>query len=152
MDKPILVSACLAGLPTDWRGGASPVPWIVEAVASGRAVAVCPEQLGDLPTPRPPAERCGDCVMTIDGDDVTEAFERGAAQTLAVAREHGCEVAVLRSRSPSCGVGEIRDGTFSKKLVAGDGVTAALLRQHGLTVLTEREARREDVINESPTQ
>jgi uncharacterized protein YbbK (DUF523 family) len=100
---------------------------------------VCPEQLGGLPTPRPPAERLGGRVLSNDGTDVTNAFVRGAEQTLLLARTLGCQTAILKARSPSCGHGRIYDGAFSGTLIPGSGVTAELLTNNGIRVLTEDE-------------
>ncbi|MBN1475588.1 DUF523 domain-containing protein [Candidatus Sumerlaeota bacterium] len=133
------MSACLAGLCTDWRGGSDLIPWVQQAVARGEAIPVCPEQLGGLPTPRVPSERRGECVVSETGRDVTEAFRRGAERAVEIARGMGCEIAVLASRSPSCGVGKICDGTFSGTLVPGDGVTAERLRQEGLRVISSED-------------
>ena len=100
-------------------------------------VPVCPEQLGGLSTPRPPAERQGERVMTGDGTDVTAPYLRGAEETLRLCRLLDCEAAVLKERSPSCGRGEIYDGTFTGTLAKGDGVTAQLLAAHGIAVYGE---------------
>ena len=102
-------------------------------------VPVCPEQLGGLATPRPPAERRGDRVVTKTGTDVTEAYRRGAEETLRLCRLLGCEAAVLKERSPSCGYGEIYDGTHSGTLTAGEGATAALLAANGIPVYGESQ-------------
>lgn len=106
-------------------------------VREGRAVPVCPECLGGLPTPRPPAELLGGRVRTREGADVTDAFNRGAAAALDVARREGCTAAILKSRSPSCGPGRVYDGAFSRTLREGDGVWAALLRREGLPLFSE---------------
>ncbi|MDE7260695.1 MAG: DUF523 domain-containing protein, partial [Oscillospiraceae bacterium] len=98
-------------------------------------VPICPEQMGGLPTPRTPSERVGDRVLTQDGADVTDAFRLGAERALETARAHGVKRAVLQERSPSCGCGMIYDGAFSGTLVPGDGVTAAALRENGVTVI-----------------
>ena len=103
---------------------------------------LCPEQLGGLPTPRTPAERIEDRVMTKDGRDVTAEYRHGAEQALHLARLCGCKIALLKERSPSCGSGTIYDGTFTGGLTAGDGVTAALLRENGITVYGESEIGR----------
>lgn len=97
----------------------------------------CPEQLGGLPTPRAPSERLGSRVVARTGADVTDAYTRGAQQTLAIAQRFGCTAALLKQRSPSCGKGEIYDGTFTGTLTPGDGVTAALLSAHGIRVYGE---------------
>ena len=132
----IIVSACLAGFRCRYDGKIIPDPEIVDLVKSGKAVPVCPEMFGGLPCPRDPSERTldGQRVLSVKGADVTEAFERGAAETLRIARLYGCERAILKGHSPSCGKGLIYDGTFSGTLRQGDGVTAELLTQNGITV------------------
>lgn len=146
---PVIVSACLAGLPCRYDGSSCPHPAVLAVVRAGRALPVCPEQVGGLPTPRPPAEIAGGDggdvldgrarVVDANGEDVTEPFLRGAQATLALARAVGARRAILKARSPSCGVGAIRDGNFSGRVRPGDGVTAALLRRHGIEVHTDEE-------------
>ena len=135
----ILVSACLAGVECRYNGTASPCTGIVEWVSSGKAIAVCPEVLGGLDVPRLPAEIVGLRVQTTQGQDVTDAFQAGAEAALRIAVENGCKSAVLKARSPSCGSGRIYDGSFSGRLIDGDGVLAGLLKQAGITVYTEEE-------------
>jgi uncharacterized protein YbbK (DUF523 family) len=146
----VLVSACLAGRACRFDGSANPDDFVGRLVASGRAVLVCPEVDGGLGTPRPPAEIVGGSgddvlagrarVVTSDGTDVTDAYVAGAYHALAVAEHSGAKSAVLKARSPSCGHGEIYDGTFSGRTAPGDGVTAALLRAHDIDVLSDEEA------------
>ena len=100
-------------------------------------IPVCPEQAGGLATPRPAAERSESGVFTRDGRDVTAEYERGAREALRLARLYGCRWAVLKEKSPSCGSGRIYDGTFTRTLTAGDGVTAALFRKEGISVVGE---------------
>jgi len=104
----------------------------------GELIPVCPEQLGGLSTPREPAEikKTGK-VFTKSGKNVTKSFSKGAKQTLKIAKYLGIKKAILKTGSPSCGSGLIYDGTFSKKLIKGDGVTAFLLRRNGIKVITE---------------
>lgn len=136
----ILVSACLAGVPCRYDGKANSVPAIAALAARGEAVPVCPEVLGGLPIPRTPCERQPDGrVLDREGEDRSAAFERGACRALAICKAHGCVCAVLKARSPSCGRGEIYDGSFTHTRVPGDGVFAALLREEGIPVLTEEE-------------
>ena len=135
----ILVSACLAGFPCRWDRNSTPDLCVMELVKTGQAIPVCPEQLGGLPTPRPPAERQGDRVLTKDGGDVTYQFQRGAEIVLAIAQEFGCRKAILKSCSPSCGKAIIYDGSFMGKLIQGNGLTAELLMQHGIEVFAEDE-------------
>ena len=132
----IIVSACLAGYRCRYDGKITPDPEIVDLVKNGKAIPVCPEMLGGLPCPRVPAERTkdGSCVRTRDGKDVTEAFQRGAREALRLAELYGCDRAILKARSPSCGCGLIYDGTFSGTLKEGNGVTAELLLENGITV------------------
>ena len=131
----MIVSACLAGFPCRYDGKARPCPEVVELVRAGKAIPVCPEQLGGLETPRPPCEILNGRVVDQNGADQTEAYRRGAEAVLALARTYGATEALLQKRSPSCGSGWIYDGTFSKRLVAGDGVTARLLAENGIQVI-----------------
>lgn len=133
-----MISACLLGACCRYDGASKAHP-LAEALAQRHTlIPVCPEQLGGLSTPRPPAERRGDRVVTRTGD-VTEQYRRGAEETLKLYRLLGCEAAVLKERSPSCGHGQIYDGTFSGALTAGDGVTAELLAANGVAVYGESQ-------------
>lgn len=138
-DSPILISACLLGLRC--RYNAEPVTneRVLALAKTHTLIPVCPEQLGGLPTPRPPAERLGERVVSNDGTDVTNAFVRGAEETLLMARTLGCKTAILKARSPSCGHGRIYDGSFTGALIPGSGVTAELLTKNGIRVFTEDE-------------
>ena len=134
----ILVSACLLGIPCRYDGAGKADPAIEKLRQGGHTlIPVCPEILGGLPTPRPPAERRGDRVMTRDGGDVTVQYRRGAEEALRLCRLLGCEAALLKERSPSCGSGMVYDGTFTGVLTAGEGVTAELLRAQGIPVYGE---------------
>ena len=134
----LLISACLLGTCCRYDG-ASKAHRLAAALAQRyELVPVCPEQLGGLATPRPPAERRGERVVTRTGD-VTEQYRRGAEETLKLCRLLGCEAAVLKERSPSCGRGHVYDGTFSGTLTAGDGVTAELLAANGIPVYGESQ-------------
>ena len=135
--KTYLVSACLLGIPCKYSGGSNLCPQVLELRNHLRMIPICPEQMGGLPTPRPAAECQGAFVINREGRDVTAAFQQGARATLELARLFDCTGAILKARSPSCGVGEIYDGTFSGAIVPGDGVTAKLLRDAGLTLYTE---------------
>lgn len=135
----LLISACLLGCACRYDGKSKPHPLAVELARRGLAVPVCPEQLGGLPTPRKPSERQSGRVVMADGRDVTAEYRRGAEETLHLARLYGCTAAVLKERSPSCGKGQIYDGTFTGTLTAGDGVTAELLTAGGIEVYGESE-------------
>lgn len=134
----ILISACLLGACCQYDGASKAHPLAAALAERHTLVPVCPEQLGGLPTPRPPAERRGGRVVTQSGD-VTEQYLRGAEETLKLCKLLGCEAAVLKERSPSCGRGQVYDGTFSGTLTAGDGVTAELLAAHGILVYGESQ-------------
>lgn len=135
---PILVSACLLGERCRYDGKAQPCAAVIELAKRHPVVAVCPEQLGGLPTPRTPSEVQTDGrVVDAAGIDRTGAFQTGAREALRIAREHGCKQAILKENSPSCGVNRIYDGSFSGKLVVGNGVTAALLVNAGIEVLAD---------------
>ena len=137
--KPILVSACLLGAACKYSGGDNFCPKVAALVKNYQLVPVCPEQLGGLSTPRTPAERQGDQVITKDGRDVTEAYFRGAQEAWKLAKLFGCDTAILKARSPSCGAQGIYDGTFTGTVIPGSGVTAELLQDAGIRVLTEDE-------------
>ena len=111
----------------------------MELAKEYKLIPVCPEQLGGLATPRPPAERQGERIVAKTGLDVTEQYCRGAEETLKLCRLLECDMAVLKERSPSCGNGEIYDGTFTGTLTTGDGVTAELLRANGISVYGESQ-------------
>ena len=136
----MLISACLLGCRCRYDGASRPQPWIAALAERHTLVPVCPEQLGGLPTPRPPAERCGVRVVTREGGDVTAQYRRGAEEALRLCRLLGCNAALLKERSPSCGSGAIYDGTFTGTVTAGDGVTAELLRKNGIPVYGETQA------------
>lgn len=136
----ILVSKCLTGVPCRMDGQSKLVPEIRKLVDEGKAVPVCPEVLGGLPTPRKPSERLPDGrAVNCDGEDNTDAFNKGAEMALRICREHGCTQAILKSKSPSCGKGIIHNGKFDGGLVEGNGVFAELLLSEGITVMTEEE-------------
>lgn len=135
-----MVSACLLGVRCNHRGEASPSGDVLALRDTHRVIAVCPETMGGLPTPRVAAEiDAHGRVVDADGRDVTIAYERGAAAAVRVARTAGAEEAVLKARSPSCGCHEVYDGTFTRTRVAGEGVTARALREAGLVVRSEED-------------
>lgn len=138
----LLISACLLGVRCKYDGGSNLCPWVLALADHFELIPVCPEQLGGLPTPRPPAERLEGRVVTRQGDDVTGAYRRGAEEAAALALRLGCAGAILKARSPSCGAGGIYDGSFSHRCVPGDGCTVQALRRAGLPVWTEEERER----------
>lgn len=143
----ILVSACLLGINCKYNGKNNRNNKALQL--GSKIVPICPEQLGGLPTPRPPAEIVGGDggdvlrgkarVITNKGVDVTENFKSGAEMTLKIAQITGAKTAVLKTNSPSCGVNCIYDGTFSNSKRHGNGVTAELLKQHGINLITEND-------------
>ena len=137
--SPILVSACLLGVPCRYDGTGTADERILALAKKRHLIPVCPEQIGGLPTPRPPAERHDTRVLSRDERDFTAAFVRGAEETLRLAKLFPCRIAILKANSPSCGSGQIYDGCFRGRLIPGDGMTAALLKQAGLTVLSEKD-------------
>ncbi len=146
-----LISACLCGVNCKYNGANNRDPLFVSWLKAGMALPVCPEQLGGLPTPRVTCEIIGGDgesvikgharVAGIDGLDHTETFVRGAFETLYIAQCCQIKEAVFKAHSPSCGVGSIYDGCFSRTLIPGDGVTTALLRHNGITVYSEVQGR-----------
>lgn len=138
----ILISACLAGINCKYSVGNNLNPELRDLVNSGKAVPVCPEQLGGLITPRTPAEIIKDSeenikVITKTGTDVTKEYILGAERALAIAKALNIKTAVLQSRSPSCGCGYIYDGTFTKHLIVGNGITAELFIKNGIKVFSD---------------
>jgi uncharacterized protein YbbK (DUF523 family) len=146
---PLVVSACLVGLDTRLDGKCRAFPGVLALASHYTLIPACPEQLGGAPTPRPAAEIVGGAgeqvlegsalVLTVDGKDVTHVYVRGAEQVARVGRLVGARAAVLKARSPSCGVGCTYDGTFSNSLRPGSGVTAARLEREGLLLYTEED-------------
>ena len=142
-----IVSACLVGIGATYRGDAKPVPSLIKELKSSKCIPLCPEQLGGLPTPRPPAEIIGGSaedvlkgkarVVRIDGIDVTEQYLRGAEEVLRIARLVKTEIIIFKEKSPSCGAEKIYDGTHNGVLIPGSGVTTALLRKNGFKVVPE---------------
>lgn len=141
-----VVSACLAGVCCRYDGKSNAFTPVMELVRQGRAILVCPEQLGGMATPRVASEIQTQAPRTQDqpipilqknGNNVTKAFTLGAHEALYIAQLAGCSKAILKARSPSCGCGIIYDGSFSKKLVTGNGIFAQAAIDAGLTVWTE---------------
>ena len=133
----LLISACLLGCACRYDGGSKPCRAALALAKKHELVPVCPEQLGGLSTPRPPAEIRGDRVVNHLGQDVTDAYQKGAAEALKLCRVLNCQGAVLKARSPSCGSGRVYDGSFSGALIPGDGITARTLKAAGIPVWTE---------------
>ena len=137
------VSHGFLGEPCRYDGASRLDRQIIELHRAGHnLIPICPEVLGGLNTPLSPAEIQPDGkVVTEDGRDVTAAYQAGAERALEIAREHACTVAILKARSPSCGCGEIYDGTFTHTVKSGWGITARLLDEAGLEVMDEEHLR-----------
>ena len=136
----LLVSACLLGTPCRYDGASRPCGELARLEVLGhRLIPVCPEVMGGLPTPRDPAERQGDKVISCAGKDVTKAYTKGAETALYFAKLNHVDFAVMKAKSPSCGKGLIYDGTFTGNKISGNGVTVELLNANGIPVFTEDE-------------
>ena len=137
----VLISACLLGFECKYCGGSNKLTE-QQLAALGerfRLIPVCPETAGGLPTPRDPGERLGDKVVSNQGRDVTAQYQKGAETALWLARRYDCKAALLKEKSPSCGSGQIYDGSFTGKLIPGDGVAAEELKKEGLIVFGESD-------------
>ncbi|MGV8161980.1 MAG: DUF523 domain-containing protein [Candidatus Nanoarchaeia archaeon] len=136
-----LCSACLLGFRCVWEGNESrhKNEKVIALAKKEKLIPVCPEQLGGLPTPRKSCEQKGEKVFSKDGEEFTEQFQRGAEEVLKIAKLLDIKEAIFRKNSPSCGSCRVYDGTFSGNLTDGDGVTAALLKKNGITVISEEE-------------
>lgn len=134
----ILVSACLMGENCRYDGESRPHPSVARlAQGNDTLIPFCPERAAGFSTPRLRMECSGTHVITEAQEDVTALFDYGAMKALEVAMEHRCTIAILKERSPSCGYGEIYDGSFSGQVIQGEGVTARRLVQAGILVLGE---------------
>lgn len=137
----ILVSACLLGVACRYDGTGKLIDGFEELKQKHNLIPICPEIYGGLPTPREPAEKVGDRILTKTGEDVTFNYQRGAMEVLKLANMLDCSYAILKKRSPSCGYGEVYDGTFSGKLVKGNGILAELLEENGIVIIGEEELK-----------
>ena len=135
----LLVSACLMGLHCRYDGKSNELPQLDRLMEEYTCIPVCPEMFGGLPTPRQPAERRKERIVDRNGRDVTDAYIRGTAEVIRLARLNGCKAALLKERSPSCGCGAIYDGSFTGRLIEGDGLTAQMLRRQGVAVYGESQ-------------
>lgn len=134
-----LCSACLLGLNCWHDGKTKPNKKILELAKKEKLIPVCPDVLGGLPIPREQMEIVNGRVMMKSGKDVTEKCLEGAEKVLKIAKEKGITEAILKQRAPSCGSGQIYDGTFTGNVVDGWGLTADLLRKNGIGVISEEE-------------
>ena len=135
----ILVSSCLAGNNCTWKGTNNENLYIKELVDKGLAIPICPEVLGGLSVPRNPSEIRNSKVITNKGVDVTDQFNKGAYKTLELCKKYNCNKAILNEKSPSCGTKYTYDGTFTNTLVNKMGVTAKLLKENGIEVISSED-------------
>lgn len=145
----IAVSACLLGENCKYNGGNNKCEEIIKLGEKYTLIPICPECFAGLKIPRLPSEIKNGRVYSKEGKDLTEEFNDGAEKALYVAQESGCQVAILKERSPSCGFGKIYDGTFSGNLVEGNGIAAQLLYDNGITIIGESQLKKLDMILES---
>lgn len=147
MREKVLISACLAGINCKFNGENNLLDREIldEISKKYHLLFVCPEVFGGLSTPREPAEMKEGLVVTKTAKDVSENFTNGAKICLKIAKLNGCKKAILKARSPSCGSGQIYDGSFTKRLILGDGVAAKLLKENGILVFSEDEIGQLDV-------
>lgn len=154
-EEIIVVSACLAGRDCRFDGRSRPMQEIIKMAEEGKAIPICPEQLGGLPTPRHPSEiQNGDGDDILDrksriinekGQDVTDRYIKGAFESFRIAMESGAKKAILKARSPACGVGQIHDGSFTGTLKKGNGIASALFIRSGFKVISDEEFQKEGV-------
>ncbi len=133
----ILVSSCLLGENCRYKGDNCRNEKVLALKGEHELIGVCPEVMGGLSTPRAPSERVGDKVLSSEGKDVTENYRAGAEAALEIAKREKVDYCIFKAKSPSCGCGKIYDGTFSGKLVEGNGVTSELFLKNGFSIKTE---------------
>ena len=140
----ILVSACLLGHSCRYDGKSRPCQDVIDLIKGQDVIPICPEQLGGLSSPRPPCEIDTTCpvlrVLDNEGNELTDRFIRGSQRTLEIAREQQCTLAILKAKSPSCSGSYVYDGSFTRTLTPGSGVTTRLLRSQGIRVIDEERA------------
>ena len=134
--EKILVSACLLGVNCKYNGGNNASEEVDEFLKDYEIIPICPEIMGGLTTPRVAAEQKGDKVITKEGKDVTEQYKKGAEECLFLAKKYDVKKSLLKLKSPSCGVGQIYDGTFSHTLINKNGITAQLFLENGIEIIT----------------
>lgn len=147
--EKILVSSCLVGKNCKYNGENNYNEKVINYIKNKDVYLVCPEQLGGMSTPRLASERKGNKVINKEGKDVTKYFVEGAYKVLEIALKNNIKKAILKSKSPSCGLNLIYDGTFSNKLVSGDGITTELLKKNNIEILTENDLHEEYHSNQS---
>lgn len=137
MKEKILVSACLLGINCKYDGTNNLNEKVLDYIKDKEVIPICPEILGGLSTPRPPSEIISDKVVNNEQKDVTKEYRKGAEESLKLAKLFKVKKALLKAKSPSCGCGKIYDGTFTKTLIDGDGITTQLFKENNIEVITE---------------
>ena len=137
MKEKILVSACLLGINCKYDGTNNLNEKVLDYIKDKEVIPICPEILGGLSTPRPPSEIISDKVVNNEQKDVTKEYRKGAEESLKLAKLFNVKKALLKAKSPSCGCGKIYDGTFTKTLIDGDGITTQLFKENNIEVITE---------------
>ena len=127
--EKVIVSACLLGINCKYNGENNKNDKVIKYLEDKEVIPICPEIYGGLPTPRNPAEQVGDKVITNKGIDVTDNYLKGAEETLKLAKHFNIKKAILKAKSPSCGVQNIYDGSFTKTLIKKDGIKTKLLKK-----------------------
>lgn len=135
----ILVSACLLGVNCRYDGKNNKNSELCLIMNKYNLIPICPEQLGGMTTPRLPSEIIGGRVINSQGRDISYHFIKGAQEALYIAKAYNCKRAILKSKSPSCGYGSIYDGSFSGKLIDGNGICAEMLINNGIEIFTEND-------------
>lgn len=131
----IVVSACLLGNNCKYNGGNNYCQQVIDFVKNHEVIALCPEVLGGLSTPRLPSEICKGIVMNCKGISVDKEYRQGARLSTEIAIREGATLAILQPRSPSCGCKQIYDGSFSRKLISGKGIFAQMLNDNGIETI-----------------
>jgi uncharacterized protein YbbK (DUF523 family) len=139
MKEKILVSACLLGINCKYSGGNNYNEKVLEYIKDKEVIPICPEIYGGLPTPRQASEIINNKVISKNGIDVTNEYQKGAEETLKIAKLLNVKKAILKAKSPSCGSNQIYDGTFTHKKIKGQGVTTELLKEKGIKVISEKD-------------
>lgn len=133
----IAISSCLLGINCKYNGKSNYNEDIIKLKEKYEIVPICPEVLGGLPTPRIPSEIINNKVVNQEGIDVTFEYVTGANKALQILKENNIKIAILKAKSPSCGKGEIYDGTFSHTIIEGNGITTKLFIENDILVLNE---------------
>lgn len=140
--KKVLVSSCLLGEKCRYNGSGEEDAYVLEYIKDMKVYPVCPEVMGGMSTPRSPCEIYKGRVVSKVGEDTTDYFESGANMVVDLAKQEGINLAVFKSRSPSCGCGQIYDGTFNGILIQGDGICVKKLKENGIQVINNEELKK----------